>query len=230
LKRDAAGQVVCYKARLVAQGFSQVPGIDYFDTYAPVAKLASIRTVLALAAREDWEIEQRYIKSAYLNGELNEDEVIYMRQPPGYAVPGSEHLVWLLLKPIYGVKQAGSCWYQKLCRNLKAIGFERCEVDHAVSYRLNRAGRVILVVHVDDITSAAQSKGILIEIKEKLRDTLELTDLGDVHWLLGIEVKRDREERTIALSQRSYIEAIIHRFRLEDARAVVTPKEPNIHY
>jgi hypothetical protein len=85
-KKDAAGNVVRYKARLVAQGFSQVPGVDYFDTFAPVARLASIRTVLAFAAAEDYETGQIDIKGAYLNGELTNDKVIYMKQPPGYSV------------------------------------------------------------------------------------------------------------------------------------------------
>ena len=85
-KKDAAGVVVRYKARLVAQGFSQVPGVDYFDTFAPVARLASIRTVLAIAAAENLEIHQIDIKGAYLNGELTDDEIVYMKQPPGYPV------------------------------------------------------------------------------------------------------------------------------------------------
>ncbi|KAJ3481674.1 hypothetical protein NLJ89_g12191 [Agrocybe chaxingu] len=88
-KKDAAGNIVRYKARLVAQGFSQVPGVDYFDTFAPVARLASIRAVLAIAAVNDFEIHQIDIKGAYLNGVLTTGEVIYMRQPPGYAVPGT---------------------------------------------------------------------------------------------------------------------------------------------
>src|ERR1700678_1210491 len=89
-KKDAAGNVVRYKARLVAQGFSQVPGVDYFDTFAPVACLASIRTVLAFAAAEDYETGQIDIKGAYLNGELTNDEVIFMRQPPGYEEVGAD--------------------------------------------------------------------------------------------------------------------------------------------
>jgi len=85
-KKDAAGNVVCYKARLIAQGFSQVLGVDYFDTFAPVARLASIRTVLAFAASENYETGQIDIKGAYLNGKLTKDKVIYMKQPPGYSV------------------------------------------------------------------------------------------------------------------------------------------------
>ena len=93
----------------MAQGFSQVPGVDYFDMYAPVAWLTSIRTVLAFAAAEDLETGQIDIKGAYLNGELKDDEVIYMKQPPGYAMKGSDRkiLTARLLKSLYKLKQAG---------------------------------------------------------------------------------------------------------------------------
>jgi len=106
-KKNAAGDVEHYKARLVAQGFSQVPGVDYFDTFAPVAKLALIRTVLAMAARLDLKVHQVDVKGAYLNGDLTEDEVVYMRQPPGYSIPGRERSVLWLMKPLYGLKQSG---------------------------------------------------------------------------------------------------------------------------
>jgi Reverse transcriptase (RNA-dependent DNA polymerase) len=113
-KKDAAGNVVCYKACLVAQGFSQVPGVDYFDTFAPVTKLALIQSVLALAAAKDMEIHQIDIKGAYLNGELTDQETIYMAQPPGYHAPNSTGKVCHLQKTLYGLKQSGRCWYQKL--------------------------------------------------------------------------------------------------------------------
>ena len=113
-KKDAAGNVVCYKARLVAQGFSKVPGVDYFDTFAPVACLASIRAILVMAAVNDYEIHQIDIKGAYLNGKLTSKETIFMKQPPGYAATGLETKVCHLLKTLYGLKQSRQCWYQFL--------------------------------------------------------------------------------------------------------------------
>ena len=106
VKKDAVGNVIRHKVRLIAQGFSQVPGINYFDTYAPVAKLMSIRTVLALAAHLDLELHQINIKGAYLNGELNDDEAIYMRQPPSYANPDHPRYICRLHKTLYGLKQS----------------------------------------------------------------------------------------------------------------------------
>ena len=128
-KKDAAGVVVRYKARLVAQGFSQVPGIDYFDTFAPVARLASIRMVLAIAAAENLEIHQIDIKGAYLNGELTDEEIVYMKQPPGYPVSSDSSEACRLLKTLYGLKQAGRHWYKKLVEIMEALGFKRCDVD-----------------------------------------------------------------------------------------------------
>ena len=105
LKHNACGDIERYRARLVAQGFTQIYGVDFLDTFAPVAKLSSIRVILTLAARFDWELEQMDVKSAYLNGEL--DETIYMRQPPGFEVRGSKDKVCKLQKTLYGLKQAG---------------------------------------------------------------------------------------------------------------------------
>jgi hypothetical protein len=117
-KKDAAGNMVCYKARLVTQGFSQVPGVDYFDTYAPVAKLQSIRAILAIATTCDLEVHQIDIKGAYLNGTLTDKESIYMRQPPGFADPAHPCHVCCLIKTLYGLKQSGRRWYQHLCETL----------------------------------------------------------------------------------------------------------------
>ena len=103
MKRDAGGAITRHRARLVAQGFSQVPGVDFFDTYAPVARLASIRVVLAMAARNDMEIHQVDVKSAYLNGEFEEKEVIYMKQPPGATLTEDKTLALRLLQPLYGL-------------------------------------------------------------------------------------------------------------------------------
>ena len=111
-KKDAAGHVVCHKACLVTQGYSQVEGIDYFNTFAPVATLASIRTILAMAACSNLELYQIDIKGAYLNGTLTNDEVIYMRQPPGFESTDHPHKVCRLRKTLYSLKQSGHCWYQ----------------------------------------------------------------------------------------------------------------------
>lgn len=131
-KKDVAGNVVQYKAQLIAQGFLQVPGINYFDTFAPVACLASIWAILTIAAIKDLEIHQIDIKGAYLNGKLSSKENIYMQQSPGYPDPGNPSKVCLLKKTLYGLKQSGRRWYQQLVEIMTELGFSRCEVDQAV--------------------------------------------------------------------------------------------------
>ena len=228
-KKDAAGNVVRYKARLVAQGFSQVPGVDYFDTFAPVAKLASIRTVLALAAAKDMEIHQIDIKGAYLNGELTDKEMIYMAQPPGYHAPNSVGKVCRLQKTLYGLKQSGRRWYQKLVEIMtRHLAFSRCDVDQAVFFQRNSEGSTIVLVHVDDCTIAASSTKLVGHFKAKISKHVEITDLGELHWLLGIEVRRNREQRTIHFSQRSYITSILRRFNLDELKPLSTPMQPGL--
>jgi hypothetical protein len=228
-KKDAAGNVVRYKARLVAQGFSQVPGVDYFDTYAPVAKLASIRTVLALAAAKDMELHQIDIKGAYLNGELTDKETIYMSQPPGYHAPDSSGKVCILRKTLYGLKQSGRRWYQKLVDiMLTKLLFSRCDVDQAVFFRHTNDATIIVLVHVDDCTIAATTQVLVKHFKAGISKHVEITDLGELHWLLGIEIKRDRERRTIHLSQRAYIDSIIRRYNLDNLKPASTPMQQGL--
>ncbi len=229
IKRDADGNIVRRKARLVAQGFSQVPGVDYFDTYAPVAKLASIRAILAIAARLDLELHQVDIKGAYLNGELGPEEVIYMKHPPGIKPPNI-FTVLRLIKTLYGLKQSGRRWYQKFKEILFKLGFRQCDVDQAVFYRLDdKKGFMVLAVHVDDCTLAAKSLEVIAAFKKELSEHVEVTDLGELHWLLGMEIKRDRDARTLHISQKSYIEGILRRYGMDDHKPLSTPMDPNVH-
>jgi hypothetical protein len=228
-KKNAAGEVVKAKARLVAQGFSQVPGVDYFDTFAPVATFASSRTVLAFAASLNLELHQMDVKGAYLNGELAPDEVIYMRQPPGYEIPGKEHLVCRLRKTLYGLKQSGRRWYEKLSKVLAKLGLKRCEVDQAVFFRHGDRELVVIVIHVDDLMIAASDKEVMAKMKKGLSHELEMSDSGDIHWLLGVEIRRNRDAHTISLSQRAYIDSILADMALDDTgtRPNATPMDPH---
>src|ERR1700678_1302435 len=230
-KKDAAGNIVRYKARLVAQGFSQVPGVDYFDTFAPVARLASIRTVLAFAAAEDYETGQIDIKGAYSNGELTNDEVIFMRQPPGYEEVGADgrKRVMRVRKTLYGLKQAGRRWYHKLVEIMSKLGFSRCGGDQAVFFRrCERTNMLIIVlVHVDDCSIVGKTKALIARFKLEIAKFVAITDLGELHWILGIEVRRIREERKLLLSQKSYINSILRRYGFDDLKPVSTPMNPN---
>ena len=228
-KKDTTGNIVQYKACLIAQGFSQVPSVDYFNTYAPVAKLASIHTVLALATCLDLELHQIDIKGAYLNGKLNNEETIYMHQPPGYTNPALPCHICHLHKTLYELKQSGHCWYQKLVEILiNNLGFKLCEVDQAIFIKQSKKTLIIIVIHIDDCTIATSALSLVVELKVQIRNRVEITDLGKLHWLLGIEVMHNCEERTLALSQWSYLESIIRRFRFNNLKPVLTPMEPHI--
>jgi hypothetical protein len=203
-----------------------VPGVDYFDTFAPVAKLTSIRAVLAMAAAEDFELHQIDIKGAYLNGELTEHETIYMSQPPGYHAPNSTGRVCRLRKTLYGLKQSGRRWYQRLVDiMLRYLGFSHCDVDQAVFFWREGCMIIIVLVHVDDCMIAATTITLVKDFKAKIAEHVKITDLGELHWFLGIEIRRDREKQTIHLSQWSYIDSILRRYNLQDLKPVSTPME-----
>ena len=197
VKKDAAGNVIHYKACLVAQGFSQVLGVDYFDMFTPVAHLASIRTVLAFDAAEGYETGQIDIKAAYLNGELTENEVIFMKQAPGYEEVGEDGVVKVLRlwKSLYRLKQAGKRWYQKLVAIMMKLVFSLCEGDQVVLYRRCERTHVLIVmlVHVDDCRIVGKTKALVVRFKVKIAKFVDITDMGELHWILGIEVCRIHE-------------------------------------
>lgn len=226
IKRKADGTIEKYKARLVAQGFTQKFGVDYFDTFSPVAKLSSFRIILAIAARNDWDADTFDFNGAYLNGELDEDEDIYMKPPPGYDSEGEQ--VKHLHKSLYGLKQAGRKWYDTLCRALTDLGFAINDADPGVFFARNDLHVTILAIHVDDCLITGSSADLISDYKRKLNDRYSLTDLGPVHWLLGIKITRDREARTISLSQTTYVDTILSRFSLSDAKPLASPISPGI--
>ena len=226
-KKDAAGNVARYKARPVAQGFSQIGGVDYDDTYVPVAKLASTCAIIAMANRLDMELHQVDIKGAYLNGVLNEDEVLYMAHPPGYKVPGAGTRVLRLVKTLYGLKQSGRRWYQKLRSIFLSLNFSQCKVDQAVFFKWDRRKHelTIIAVHVDDCTMTATTIQLIHDLKDSLRQHVEVTDLGELHWMLSLEVQRDRVGRTIHISQRAYIDAILRHYHFDKLKLLSTPMD-----
>ena len=222
-------QSYCYKARLVAQGFSQVEEVDYFDTYAPVAKLASLHMILALAAHLNLELHQVDIKGAYLNGVLTDDEVIYMCQLPGYPYPNSSGKVLQLHKTIYGLKQSGWCWYQKLTEICtEALGFQCCNVDQAVFYRHDDKVIVVMAAHVDNCMITAYPHKLVDEVKQKLGTQVMVTDLDELPWLLCIDVSHDRGMCTLRISQHTYIEDILRHFNFDDLKPILTPIDPHL--
>lgn len=207
IKKDAQGKIEKYKARLIARGFTQAHGVDYTDTFAPVAKLASIRTILAIAAQNNWPIEVFGFNSAFLNGEFDED--IYMELPPGmeglYMMEEHIELVAKLWKALYGLNQGRRTWYRTLCQALNDIRFKSAEYDHGALYTKASDSLTILAIHVDDIIITSIYQTILDQRKDLIAEKYKLTDLGPINWLFGIRLTRDCKNRSISLSQSSYL-------------------------
>jgi hypothetical protein len=222
IERGPDGEIQKYKARVVAEACAQGEGIDYDETFAPVAKLSSLRTILALAAERDLELHHMKVKSAHLNGKLKEE--IYMEPPPGLDIP--DGMVLRLLKAVYGAKQGGRIWHKE---KLEAMGYKRTEADHAVFVRI-RDGKVsIIALHVDDSIMASNDPKALERDKDALKQCYQMTDLGEPTCLLGMHVTRDRNKGWIALSQEKYIDEILERFGKANACPISTPALANEH-
>ncbi|KAG8857839.1 hypothetical protein FRB96_005558 [Tulasnella sp. 330] len=229
IKRDAEGNIDRYKARLVAQGFSQRPGQDFHinEIFAPTTHMSSIHAILAIAALNDWEIDSVDISNAYLNGELTEDTSVYMKQPEGFQ-QGDE--VCKLKKGLYGLKQSGRLWYQKLGETLKELGMTRLISNPSIYVWGDDDMKVIIPVHVDDLTITAKSKERVTEIKKAIASKFKIRDLGPISFLLGIAVTRDRPNRTLHLSQRQYCLDLLERFNMTDCKSVTTPMDPGCKF
>ena len=230
IKKDAEGKIKCYKARLVVKGFTQVENIDYYETWAPVAKLASICTILALATRHDWDINMFNFHNAFLNGELNNNEEVYMEQPPGHEDKDPHNFCLRLKKSLYGLKQAGQKWYDVVCQTFADLGFKKSEYDPAVFCIHSGDDIIIVAIHIDNCTITGNNRVLLNEIKRKIKSRYSLTDLGPVNWLLGIKITQDQAARTISLSQESYINSILVRFNLTDVKPMSTLMDPSMRF
>ena len=226
IKKNAAGEIDKYKARLVARGFTQIYGVDYYETYAPVARLASFRILLALATRNNWPVHSFDFDSAYLNCKFDGDEVIYLEQPPGYETKDRRGWVWRLWKALYGLKQGARNWYKALCKALEELGFTRTEADHGVFFKKMGENILIFAVHVDDCAVTGNSQDLINKFMEEMNGKYKLTDTGPASWLLGIKINRDFANKTLSLSQHAYIDAIITKYNFNDLKPLATPMDP----
>ena len=226
-KRGSDGKVETFKARLVAKGYTQKEGIDYEETFSPVAMLKSIRILLAVAASLDYEIWQMDVKTAFLNGNLNED--IYMQQPEGFKAKGKEHMVCKLQRSIYGLKQASRSWNIRFDQAITSFGFEKSPDEPCVYKRIQAQKVVFLVLYVDDILLIGNDKQVLSGVKDWLHKQFDMKDLGEANYILGIKLIRDRKNKLLALSQASYIDKILVRFNMENSKRGSLPFRHGIH-
>jgi hypothetical protein len=170
VKRDPEGNIVKHKARLVAKGYAQKHGVDYEEVFAPVARLETVRLILALAAQGRWEVHHMDVKSAFLNGDLQEE--VYVQQPPGFVNPRQTGKVLKLSKALYGLKQAPRAWNSKLDHELVKLGFYRSEEEHAVYKRGSGDSLLLIGVYVDDLIVCGPDKSNIAEFKLQMCKTL----------------------------------------------------------
>ena len=181
------GQVDRLKARLVAKGYTQVYGSDYGDTFSPVAKIASVRLLLSMAAMCSWPLYQLDIKNAFLHGDLAEE--VYMEQPPGFVAQGESGLVCRLRRSLYGLKQSPRAWFSRFSSVVQEFGMLRSTADHSVFYHHNSLGQCIyLVVYVDDIVITGSDQDGIQKLKQHLFTHFQTKDLGKLKYFLGIEI------------------------------------------
>jgi len=222
IKRKANGKIDKYKARLCVDGSKQTFGVNYTETYAPVVKMTTIRILLAIVALYDLELHQMDVKTAFLNGVLN--ELIHMEQPPGF-IKGGRDMVCQLNKAIYGLRQSSRVWYLTIAEFLAKLGFKRVESDYGLFVNWTATSKCLISLYVDDLLIACNSMDYLVEVKHKLSQEYKMTDLGEAGYILGIQLHRDRARRQIFLSQSHYLERVLERFRMSDCKPVSTPIE-----
>ena len=216
-----------FKARLVAKGYSQRLGIDYQETYTPVAKFTTLRILLALVNENDWELDGMDVKTAFLHSELA--ETIYMEVLEGIRAneDDSPRLVCRLIKTIYGLKQSPRAWYGKIHQFFIANGFIRSEEDHSLYIHETRA--LIILLYVDDMVLAASSRESINWVKAALEKHFDMTDLGELKMFIGVEITRNRAQRTLKAGQGPYIERILMDHGMEWCATVATPSDPAVH-
>jgi len=223
IKENPTENNVRFKARLCAKGFSQKAGLDYTETFSPVVRYDSIRVLLAIAACENLEIGQFDIKTAFINGFLNEE--IYMQLPEGVET-NNENTVCKLNKALYGLKQAARCWNKQFHEFLEKFNFQQCNADQCVYLGQLEREKVYLALYVDDGLILTSSRNILNKVLEALNTAFEMTK-GNGDIFVGMEIERDRSNNIIFIHQKHYVKRLLVRFNMSDANPVSIPADPH---
>jgi hypothetical protein len=205
----------------VAKGFTQREGIDYTETFSPMSSKDSFRIIMALVAHYDLELHQIDVKTAFLNGNLQ--EIVYMTQPKGFAVEVKEHMGCKLKKSLYVSKQVSRQWYIKFDEVIRSFGFSENKVDNCIYVKLKEKDFTILVLYVDGILLASSDKNMLYETKSFLSSNFDMKDVADASYVLSIEIHRDRTKGILGLSQKSYIDMVLKRYNMHKCYATPAP-------
>ena len=217
------GSVQRYKARLVAQGFTQKYGTDFDETFSPVVRLESLRMLIAKSVQHDLQLHQLDVTTAFLNGTLKEE--VYMEQPKGFVCQGKEELVCKLKKSLYGLKQAPRCWNSTLDSYLKTLGFIQTVSDPCIYFKTSDEDTLYLGVYVDDIVIAGKGEEQIQQLKDNLAKKFNIKDLGQLKYFLGINVVQNQEKQCVWIGQPTYTENLLQKFGMQDSKPVNTPVE-----
>lgn len=218
-KFDENGVLRRHKSRLVANGNSQQAGVDFSETFSPVVKPATIRTVLNIGVSKGWPIHQLDVKNAFLQGEL--DETVYMHQPPGFVSKEFPDHVCKLHKAIYGLKQAPRAWNSRFARFINKLGFLTSKADTSLYVYRKGTDMAYILLYVDDILLTASSHSLLHRITEALKKEFPMTDMGQLRHFLGIKI--DYNQQGLFMSQTQYAKDILERAGMTDCKPIATP-------
>ncbi|GKV09408.1 hypothetical protein SLEP1_g20916 [Rubroshorea leprosula] len=223
VKYKANGSVQKYKARLVAKGYVQKHGIDFLETFSPIARFETVRLVIALAAQMKWKIFQFDVKSTFLNGWLEED--VYVEQPEGFIVQGKEEKVYKLKKALYRLKQAPRAWYGRLDSYLHDNDFHRNENEPTLYVKMKGGDILIICVYVDDIIYTGSSNILIEEFKKNMSAEFDMSDLGLLHYFLGLQIYQT--DYDIFVSQEKYALDLLKKFNMQNCKMSTTPMNTN---
>jgi len=226
IKHKADGSIERYKARLVAKGYTQSYGVDYQETFAPVAKLNTVRVLLSLAANQDWPLLQFDVKNAFLHGEILEE--IYMDFPPGMEdsmINSNGMKVCKLKKALYGLKQSPRAWFGRFTKSMKAFGYRASNYDHTLFLKKGEGKITALIIYVDDMIVTGNDQDEIYSLQKYLVSEFEMKQLGNLKYFLGIEVARSNHG--IFLCQRKYTIDLLSETGLLGCKPVDTPIEQN---
>ncbi|KAK2403542.1 putative mitochondrial protein [Trifolium repens] len=224
-KQNPEGKIIKYKARLVAKGFLQRQGLDYDEVFSPVARHETIRLVIALACSRRWPLFHLDVKSAFLNGPLEED--VYVKQPPGFELKGKEDKALKLHKALYGLKQAPRAWNKRIDNFLVMQGFRKCSVEYGVYVKKSDDKHMLIIcLYVDDLLVTGSSLVEIKNFKSQMQSEFEMTDLGKLTYFLGMELLKT--SGGIVLHQAKYAKEILRKFEMVDCNSSVTPADTKV--